>query len=132
MNSRACIAILIRAVMVAAFDINNLSRSGMHNSIWTYMESCLGISSACLPFLAKSPGKRFWNIVQAISSLQTRIAHVLFSSLDQTQDNCTDITMLAQRRGLEGSNSMHMNIVGTNSDREITQTIGEVVEVHYV
>ncbi|KAE8149087.1 hypothetical protein BDV25DRAFT_141139 [Aspergillus avenaceus] len=54
MGSVACIASLVRAIMTATIDVNDLSKSVFMASIWTYIEPSMGIISACLPFLSSS------------------------------------------------------------------------------
>jgi hypothetical protein len=65
--------------------------------------------------------------MREITTLSSRTAHVLFPGPNQTQNNRTSVTIPAQIGRLQGEESDSMDILGSNSERDATQTQMEVV-----
>jgi hypothetical protein len=115
----ACIASLVRACMTATIDLNDISKSVFNASVWTYIEPCLGISSACLPFLANSLGQRLLNIAEVITSIGSRVGNLLSMNSNRSQTDNADTQMSRYQGHTDGDELVNLDGHSINSKRNI-------------
>ncbi|KAH9871546.1 hypothetical protein J1614_005801 [Plenodomus biglobosus] len=128
LGSLACIASLVRAVMTVTIDLADISKSVFNASVWTYIEPCLGISSACLPFLANSLGQRLLNIAQVITSIGSKVGNLLSFHSSRSQTNESD-THISRHHDviLDGDELVNLEGQSVNSKRDVAHSVREVV-----
>ncbi|KAK5999206.1 Satratoxin biosynthesis SC1 cluster 4-like protein [Cladobotryum mycophilum] len=71
-GSVACIASTIRAVSTNQVDFGDVSKSVIKGSIWAFIEPCLGMISACLPFLSSALGNKIIRMPNPMPSIYSR------------------------------------------------------------
>lgn len=124
--------------MTATIDLADISKSVFNASVWTYIEPCLGISSACLPFLANSLGQRLLNIVQVITSIGSRVGNLLSFHSNRSQTDHADTQISGYHHNMDGDELVNMdgqsvngkkNTDGqsVNSKRDVAHSVREIV-----